>query len=278
MTSGEVRGASGAAPVTSGATPFRLWMLSAFPLGLVALINTTSVLMEDPPGERDFQAWEPALWEGSSAIVLFALVPLVWRWMRRWPVRPPWLRAGLVHLLLSLPFSLIHVAGMVAIRQLGYRLMGGSYDFFFQGVGVTLLYEWRKDLLSYGLLLLILSVIDRLLRKTPPAAPNEPMISIRTGSAVLHLRPSEIRLVEAAGNYVEFDTDGRRHLVRMTLAAAAEMLGPGFAQVHRSRLVNLSLVRAERPQPSGDVRLELADGSSVMASRRYRDRLPSARA
>jgi two-component system LytT family response regulator len=64
----------------------------------------------------------------------------------------------------------------------------------------------------------------------------------------------------------------------MTLATAAGLLGPGFAKVHRSRLVNLSLVRAERPQPSGDVQLLLADGSRVMASRRFRDRLPSARA
>jgi DNA-binding LytR/AlgR family response regulator len=277
VTSGEVRGTSGAAPVTSGVTPFRLWILSAIPLGLVALINTTSVLMEDPPGERDFEAWEPALWEGSSAILLFALVPLVWRWLLRWPIRPPWARAAAIHLLLSVPFSLLHVAGMVAIRQLGYALAGGRYDFFHDGVAVTLLYEWRKDLLSYGLLLLILSVIQRLRQKQVPAAPTEPMLSIRTDGAFIHLKPSEVRLVEAAGNYVEFDVGTRRHLVRMTLSAAAAQLGDGFAQVHRSRLVNLSLVRAERPQPSGDVQLLLADGTTVMASRRYRDRLPSAR-
>lgn len=263
--------------MTSGASLFRLWMLSAIPLALVALVNTTSVLMEDPPGERTFEAWEPALWEGSSALLLFALVPLVWRWLQRWPIRPPWIRPALVHLALSVPFSMLHVAGMVAIRQVGYRLAGGGYDFFHEGVGITLIYEWRKDLVSYGLLLLVLSVIDRLRRRGPMAAAPETLISIRADGALLHLKPSEIRFVEAAGNYVEFDTGGRRHLVRMTLSAAAAQLGDGFAQVHRSRLVNLSLVRAERPQPSGDVQLLLADGTTIMASRRYRDRLPSAR-
>lgn len=263
--------------MTSGASLFRLWLLSALPLALVALVNTTSVLMEDPPGARGFEAWEPALWEGSSAVLLFALVPLVWRWLQRWPIRPPWIRPALVHLALTVPFSLIHVAGMVAIRQVGYWLAGSRYDFLHEGVGITLLYEWRKDLVSYGLLLLILSVIERLRRGAPAPVPQEPLLSLRADGAVVHLRPSEIRLVEAAGNYVEFDAGGRRHLVRMTLAAAAELLGPGFAQVHRSRLVNLALLRAERPQPSGDVLLLLADGSSVMASRRYRDRLPSAR-
>jgi hypothetical protein len=263
--------------VTSGASLFRLWLLSALPLALVALVNTTSVLMEDPPGERDFDVWEPALWEGSSAVVMFALVPLVWRWLQRWPIRPPWVRPALVHLALSAAFSLLHVAGMVAIRQVGYWLAGSRYDFFGEGVWITLLYEWRKDLISYGLLLLILSVIVHLRQRQPEAATPEALISIRVDGTLLHLKPSEIRVVEAAGNYVEFDVGGRRHLVRMTLAAAAASLGPGFAQVHRSRLVNLSLVRAERLQPSGDVQLLLADGTIVTASRRFRDRLPSAR-
>ncbi len=276
MTSGEGPGTGGGTPGTSGVTPLRLWVLALVPISAVALVNTTSVLMENPEGARDFEAWEPALWEASSAIMLFLLAPLLWRWARRWPVRPPYLRAALVHLLLTIPFSLLHVGGMVALRQAGYALAGGHYGFFDEGVGVTLLYEWRKDLLSYGLILLALTMWDRLRRRPTPAATSEPVVTIRSDGALLHLKPGEIRQVEAAGNYVEFDTGGRRHLVRMTLGGAAALLGPGFAQVHRSRLVNLSLVRAERPQPSGDVQLLLADGTTVMASRRYRDRLPSA--
>jgi hypothetical protein len=247
-------------------------------LGLLMLlslaVNVTSILMEQPEGERRFAAWEPLVWELSSGVMLLLLSPLVWRAMQRWPPAPPWWKAALVHLAATIPFSLLHVGAMGLLRLAAYAAAGQSYAMFDAGVLPTLVYEWRKDLLSYLLIAGLCWVFARARRiDVMPAAPA---IQIRVDGRTLHLLPTDIRLVEAAGNYVEFDAFGRRHLSRMTLASAEALLGPAFVRVHRSRLVNRSLIRAEHPQPSGDVVLELADGSRVTASRRFRDRLPSA--
>lgn len=80
--------------------------------------------------------------------------------------------------------------------------------------------------------------------------------------------------VEAAGNYIEFHTGQRSHLVRGTLAAwEARLAAKGFVRVHRSRLVNRTRISAIRPTPSGDVEITLDDSRSIAGSRRYRDAL-----
>ena len=62
-------------------------------------------------------------------------------------------------------------------------------------------------------------------------------------------------------------------LHRATLAAIEAQLGPGFARVHRSRLVRRDAVRELRTLNSGDFELVLSDGRVIAGSRRYRDRL-----
>lgn len=249
-------------------------------LGLIVLVltivNATSILLQVPDGERDFATWEPFVWEATSGVAVLLMVPLVHWAFRRWPVMPPsWAAAG-AHIAMTLPFSLGHVALLWLFRWAIYRLSGGFYAWGGDGFGLEFLYEWRKDVLVYALLLILFWIEQRLRQPAPEPVISEPLLSFRTGGGTVHLRPSDIRLVEAAGNYVEIEVGERRHLVRLTLAAAAQQLGPGFVQVHRSRLVNRQLIRAEKPQPSGDVLLDLTDGTAVMASRRYRDRLPSA--
>lgn len=259
--------------------PWRVYLMLAGLTILVAGINITSRLIENPPGERAFESWEPVVWEVSSAILLLLLAPLVHLAFLRWPPLP-WRRETLlVHLALTIPFSLLHVAGMVSLRLGSYRLMGSSYQFGSHGVPLALFYEWRKDVLSYALLLALFWIDARLRQREAlplPAPEEERRFSLKTDGGTLHLRPGEIWLVEAAGNYVEVHSDHGVKLSRMTLAAAEAALGPPFLRIHRSRLVNRDLIRAEKPQPSGDVLLELANGEQVMASRRFRERLPSA--
>lgn len=276
MTSGEEPGTSGTASGTSGKFPWAAWtLLAALTLANLA-VNVTSILMEEAPGTRDFAAWEPVLWEGSSALALLALAPLVWRALLRFPLRRPWWRPLVVHGLVTLPFSLLHVGSMLLLRLAAYGALGLEYRYFDQGVGPVLLYEWRKDALTYALLLGLFWSFARLPALRPhPLQPAAAALSFRVSGGTVHLRPPAIRLVEAAGNYVEIEADGRRHLVRATMAAMEAQLGEGFVRIHRSRLVNRALIVGERPRPSGDVVLDLADGTTLVASRRYRDRLPS---
>lgn len=276
VTNGEARLTSGGKPGTSGEAPRVALLAIAAVITLSLVVDVSSELMESRAQGRALPAWRPLLLEGSSGIFMLLLAPLVWRGLQRWPLAPPWWRSVLVHLGLSIPFSLAHVAGMVGLRFLVFSIAGLPYSYFDGALGLALLYEWRKDALTYLMMLALFWTVDRIRHRAAPAGDPERRLALRTGTGTVHLLPSEIRVVEAAGNYVEFDAAGRRHLVRMTLAEAGALLGPAFLRVHRSRLVNRSLIRAERRQPSGDVLLDLADGSVVVASRRYRDRLPSA--
>src|SRR5579872_5732002 len=97
-------------------------------------------------------AWQPATWELSSIICIWLLVPAIGWWLEQFPlIHGGWLRSIPAHLLATLPFSLAHVGGMVVLRDLGYRLMGRHYDF--GPWWPNWLYEYRKDFVSYWLLL-----------------------------------------------------------------------------------------------------------------------------
>ena len=89
VTNGETTGTSGGRPGTNGAFPWAAWGLLAALTAASLAVNVSSILMEVPPDARNFEAWEPLLWEGSSGVVLLALAPLVWRALQHVPIRPP---------------------------------------------------------------------------------------------------------------------------------------------------------------------------------------------
>ena len=242
---------------------------------LLLLVNSTTVLMEARRDGRILDGWEPFVWEGSSLLLTLLVAPLIGRAVARWPFRRENPAAFAIHAALTLPYSLVHVVGMVVLRKLAYAIDGRGYDFTGGHPLITFIYEWRKDVVTYGLVALIFQLWRwRAQAMEKPAEPGR--IEIRDGGAAVFLDPAEIMFVAAAGNYVEFHTGGRVHLVRGTLAAWEEKLaGRGFARVHRSRLINRSRIRALKPTGSGDMEVTLDDGRTIVASRRYRDALAS---
>lgn len=110
---------------------------------------------------------------------------------------------------------------------------------------------------------------DRQPRKRPESTYLQ-RVAVRRGDRVVFLETSEIDWVEAAGNYVCLHLQGRRHLLRMTLAEMERRLDPRrFVRVHRSRIVNAERVRELQPLGSGDCRLVLTDGTVLVSSRTY---------
>ena len=96
--SGETSGTGGGRAGTSGdRLPWRrlpgLWSFLAAFLAFACAINITSVLIEHPPERRNFQVWEPVLWEVSSVVAILTLFPCVWMiyWRLHWRWRPLWL-------------------------------------------------------------------------------------------------------------------------------------------------------------------------------------------
>ena len=271
--------ADGQSQQSPGGAPRFLWKPWATVAAIgfaTALVNATSVIMEWSRAGRPLDVWEPFVWEYSSCAVMLALAPL-FATALRWapPHRDRLLRFGLAHFGFSIAYSLVHVAGFLAIRKLVYAAVHAHYNFFDGNVPMTLLYEWRKDLLGYAVITAIYWYFTR--AQPAPAAAADHRIEIRDGATALYVPATDIGWVEAAGNYVEFHTAGRTHLVRGTLAAwEAKLSARNFVRVHRSRLVNRGRIRAVKPTPAGDVEITLDSGAVVTGSRRYRSALESA--
>lgn len=271
--------ASGGEKGTSGWPRFewRPWW-AVLAIGFVVVfVNATSGLMEANRDGRPLQAWEPFDWEFSSLVFFMLLSPLVgWAVRRLPPTRTKPVQFIAAHAALTLPFSLAHVTGMVTLRKATYALVGGSYDFTHGQPLLTFLYEWRKDVLSYVVIGAVYYGYDRWVKAKAPATSDQ-RLELRDGGSASYVAPSDVLFVEAAGNYVEFHTAAKTHLVRATLATwEAQLAARGFVRVHRSRLVNRAHIAAIKPTPSGDIEITLDNGATLAGSRRYRAALEAA--
>jgi two-component system LytT family sensor kinase len=99
--------------------------------------------------------WKPMVWEISSVIVIFALIPLVVRFEAhfRLDARPRW-RIAAAHAGGALIFSALHVAGMLVLRKLAYAVVGQQYGF--DSLVVQAFYELQKDLITYVVILVVI--------------------------------------------------------------------------------------------------------------------------
>ncbi|BFI94835.1 MAG: LytTR family DNA-binding domain-containing protein [Rhodanobacter sp.] len=230
-------------------------------------------------------AWEPWVWESSSALLILLLIPFVKMVERRWPFRFDTWRYSLPwHLLASVAFSLVHVAGMVGLRKLAYLAVGQHYRFgaWWPNFG----YEYLKDIRSYFLIVALICLSRlwllrqqgeaRLLAEPDDGPPVEPLerperFLVRKLGKEFLLSASEIEWLQAAGNYVNLHVRGRDYPMRSTMAGIEARLDPArFLRVHRGYCVNLDYLAEIEPLDTGDARLRLRDGTMIPCSRRYR--------
>ncbi len=122
-------------------------------------------------------------------------------------------------------------------------------------------------------------VLERLRERSREAAvPVEKIPVVAAGGTEL-LDVAQVHYVQADGDYSRAHTYDRSYLCTASLGELEERLGPRFARVHRSYLVNLAKVAAVR-RPSPDrLRLQLADAGKTeldvarRQSRQLRERL-----
>lgn len=246
-----------------------------------AMVNATSVIADHIRNNTPFETWEPWCWELTSATAILILVPAILGLDARLPFqKATWKRTAVVHLLATVPFSLIHVGGMVGLRKVVYLAMGSTYDF--GDIPVELFYEYRKDFLTYFAILAIIYGYRHFRYRyfeaslEPPKAPGKTFerVLIKAGGKETFLSFDRIERLEAAGNYVNIHAGEGRFFLRSTLAGLEGKLPPEkFIRVHRSNIVNVNCIREIIPNPSGDGRIHLNGGGHVPLSRRYRDRL-----
>jgi hypothetical protein len=270
VTTGDEKGTSGWARAE-----WRPWVFIALVSFVVVAVNASSDYLEMTRSDLEFSWWEPWVWELTSATVVVAMAPLIGMAVRRWtPTRDNLIRPALIHFGLTIPFAAIHVTAIWLMRESIYWLSHDHYGFFDDGVALVAFYEWRKDVLTYAVIASTYWIFDYIAARREAAAtptPTDERIEVRDGGAAVFLAPGDITHVEAAGNYVEFHTTGKTHLVRGTLASwEARLTARGFIRVHRSRLVNRNKIDALKPTPSGDLEITLSGGQIVLGSRRYR--------
>jgi DNA-binding LytR/AlgR family response regulator len=99
-------------------------------------------------------------------------------------------------------------------------------------------------------------------------------IAIKAKRRVLFVDPVDVVVAKAQGNYVALVHKSGSYLVRETMATAEQKLTPlGFVRIHRSILVNTTLVKDLRRDNTGTYVLRTTDGSEHPVGRAYKDNL-----
>jgi hypothetical protein len=244
-----------------------VWML------VHAAINSASVASDLTRRGIRVHPEEPWIWEFSSALSL-----LIWLWpllfldeALRARVRSAWARLS-AYVAASVVYSVAHVATMVVLRELVYRLAGWHYDFGPWRDG--LLYEYRKDALTFAVMLAVAAAWRQLVVRAPADAieppigpgagtlpPAAPTFMVRTLQADLLVRADEVDWVEAQGNYVALHVGGEVRLLRQTLAdMELRLKDHGFIRTHRRALVNRQRMQAIIPPELGELGVRLSSG------------------
>ncbi|WP_162906770.1 LytTR family DNA-binding domain-containing protein [Algihabitans albus] len=259
-------------------------------LTAVGVTNAASSLTEAARFGEAVEPWKPYLWEATSAAgILLALPGLVW-FVRRYPVsRHKIARQVFLHTAAALAFSALHITTMLSLREGIYAMTGNSYSFGPWLPG--LIYELRKDLVAYLLIVTILNLMQtggRIARRPARGLRDSSGLSLKAGESedrstpkvlILHdggqslaIDPASLLAVKAAGNYVELLRESATPLlVRATLAEVEVATRPfGFLRIHRSWIVAHNRIRQVTSTRAGDFRAQLDTGLVIPGSRRYR--------
>ncbi len=97
---------------------------------------------------------------------------------------------------------------------------------------------------------------------------------IKNTGRIHFLKTVDIDWVEAEGNYVRIHVGKESHLLREPISSLETQLNAKkFLRVHRSTIVNLDRIHELQPWFHGEYRIILKDGTQLMLSRSYRDKL-----
>jgi hypothetical protein len=258
----------------------RITATTAVFLAAFAVVNALTLLRDAERSGVTLNSYEPWLLELTSAAITTLLVPLIALVERYFPIGPERRLATLaVHLMTTLGFCALHVAGMVALRKLLFAVIFGQNYVFFEDPIADLGYEYRKDLMTYLLVVVVTTLLraNEEQRRDLVAAKDEARASgrltLKSGGSLIMLDAEDVEWARAAANYVEVRAAGRAHLVRATLTSIEGQLssaGADVVRIHRSHVVNRARIVEVRPDRDGSFTVRMTDGTQLPCSRRYR--------
>jgi DNA-binding LytR/AlgR family response regulator len=242
-------------------------------------VHTYVALLDAARHGHPMPLWQVAVLEGSSHLMIGALVPALYWLARRWPV-PGAPRNLLIRLAAVVPFSAAHILGMVALRMLVFGIVEGALSPYVFRVG-EIPYEFAKDVFTYLTLSGGVFALSHIFaRRTPeealPASVAAPVLerfTVRKRGREIVVEMADIDWIEAAGNYAVLHIGSETYEIRSSLTKLeAELDAKRFVRVHKSYVVNIGRVADVTPWISGDWRIRMQDGAEVNLSRRYRQR------
>ncbi|MCV6613621.1 MAG: LytTR family DNA-binding domain-containing protein [Cellvibrionaceae bacterium] len=115
--------------------------------------------------------------------------------------------------------------------------------------------------------------MENLLQQNP-AEQYPDTLNIKDGSDIVRVNINDIEWVDAAGDYMCIHAGGQTHIMRKTMKELAGLLKPErFIRIHRSTIVNASLISAAKTLNNGEYMLTLANKKQLKVSRSYRDKI-----
>lgn len=265
---------------------YRRWFEVGFWVLIVVVYSTANsitVNMDLARLQTGHPTWMPWVWEFSSGLTWLLIIPLLVRFDHRFPLVSG--RMGhhlLAHLAFTVPFSFLHVIGMVTLREAAYAF--SRYDYSFGNWPVNFGYEYLKDFRTYAAFLATIYLYRFVVRRWQGEAeflvegkeeqPAEPVVDrflVKKLGREFLVKVDDIDWIESSGNYVTLHVGDRLYPLRETMSGIERKLaGQGFARVHRTAILNLDRVKVIEPFDTGDARAHLVSGHTVPVSRRYR--------
>jgi two-component system LytT family response regulator len=93
-------------------------------------------------------------------------------------------------------------------------------------------------------------------------------IAVESRGKIRYVQVRDIHYILASGPYAELYLGERKHLIRMSMNTMEEQLDPSrFMRVHRSAIVQLSMVDVLHKAPGGDYEVQLRNGIRLSVSR-----------
>lgn len=96
-------------------------------------------------------------------------------------------------------------------------------------------------------------------------------IIVKKGDTYNIIYISEIKVIEASGNYVDIITASDKFLQRASIKSIITRLDPKkFFQINRSTIINIDFVKRVRDSAYGNHLVIMDDGEEYSMTRRYR--------
>lgn len=249
-------------------------------------VSSVSIVADHTKNNALFNSWEPYCWEFSSLAMLFLLLPIIILTNTKYPLNYGRFKFNLIiHLTTTVLFSLIHSFGMVAIRKLTYQFYGSKYEF---GHWPTeLFYEYRKDVMTYFIIIALLYVYQLIINQLEGIASllknddnsdlpigNIDKLLIKKKGREYLINLLDVSTIEAGGNYVYIHANNQVYPMRETMLNITKKLnGKQFIRVHRSYIVNIEFVQEIIQSETGEYRILLSNKQNIPLSRKYRSSL-----